>query len=103
MPREIVSLLPTAMTVWIVAIALKALDAVRAGREYKFGLWDGGLIRAGKSLTPTGTRIKLISSSLIAVAMAALALHLLPIKPTAYVIIAMLTASIVADSATLTP
>lgn len=44
---------------WGLAVAAKALRALSTGEPYVFGLWDGGMLRRGKALTPVGARIKL--------------------------------------------
>jgi hypothetical protein len=58
-PREVFWL----FVVWCVAIVVKAVKALRAGRPYTFGLWDGGMIRDGKSLTVAGTRVKIATAA----------------------------------------
>ena len=52
--------------VWGVACATKAVLAIRADRGHTFGMWDGGMLRVGKTLTPLGTRLKIATGSLMA-------------------------------------
>ena len=54
MSREMVVLLLGLATVWAAALAIKAASALIGKSEYRFGQWDGGLMRKGKTLTHAG-------------------------------------------------
>jgi hypothetical protein len=52
---------------WGLAVALKAFAAIRADKPYTFSMWDGGMLRAGKRLSPLGTKVKAGNAVLITI------------------------------------
>ncbi|HEX4455649.1 MAG TPA: hypothetical protein VH143_32535 [Kofleriaceae bacterium] len=53
------------LAVWAVLVATKAVFALREGATYTFSIWDGGMIRAGKSLSRRGVVAKLITLTVL--------------------------------------
>jgi hypothetical protein len=45
--------------IWAFLVAVKATRALRRAVPYTFALWDGGILRDGKSLSRRGTQVKL--------------------------------------------
>ena len=58
MSPELMQGLMILMTVWGVATLIKALFALRSGRPYTFSIWDGGFLRAGKSINRRGAQMR---------------------------------------------
>ncbi len=85
--------------VWGVLVALKAINAVRSGQAYTFSMWDGGLLRAGKRLTPLGAKLKAISGGTIGLGCIVMLGRVAPLQPTIYVLMAAAIGGIVADLA----
>lgn len=48
------------VAVWMAAVVVKALRAIRNDEAYVFSMWDGGLLNRGKQLTAFGTRVKVL-------------------------------------------
>ncbi|HET9622995.1 MAG TPA: hypothetical protein VFP84_16600 [Kofleriaceae bacterium] len=48
------------LSVWGVATVIKALIALRTDRPYTFSMWDGGFLRAGKSITRRGAQMRFV-------------------------------------------
>jgi hypothetical protein len=53
------------LAVWAVLVATKAVFALREGATYTFSIWDGGVIRAGKSLSRRGVIAKLVALTVL--------------------------------------
>ena len=60
MTPEMLQVMAVVFTVWGTCVALKALNALRTNQPYVFGMWDGGMLRAGKKLNRMGMQIKLV-------------------------------------------
>ena len=58
MSIEMVQVLMVVMSVWGVAMVAKAIHALRTDRPYTFAMWDGGLLRAGRSLNRRGAQLR---------------------------------------------
>jgi hypothetical protein len=86
---------------WTVAITVKAAKAIVGGYCYRFSRWDGGLIREGKTLTRTGTHIKLVVTSIVVFGVIGLFTGLLPMREGAWAIVAVLAISVISDSVTM--
>jgi hypothetical protein len=83
---------------WGLAVAVKAATAVRGGTPYVFSFWDGGMIRAGKSLSPLGARVKVVIGVAIAIG-CVLVTARVGLPATYYGLLAVLIASVVSDFA----
>lgn len=84
--------------VWGIALALKAANALRTGEPYVFSMWDGGLWRVGKQLTPGGTKIKIVVGVTMSGVAAAMLLGLLPATIAFVLVIGAVVLSIVSDA-----
>ena len=84
--------------VWGIAVAWKAFTAVRNGTPYVFSVWDGGMLRAGKSLTPTGARVKAVIGVAVAIGCLLVAARV-ALPATYYAVVVVLIASVVSDLA----
>ena len=47
------------ISVWSAAVVVKAIRCLSNDARYTFAMWDGGMIRMGQSLTPTGAAVKI--------------------------------------------
>jgi hypothetical protein len=97
MTPEMTKVLFAAFAVWGALVAWKAVKALRTNEEYRFGMWDGGMLREGKHLNRVGTFVKLATAILI---MAWCAIGLAGIMVTGdtfIVFIGILIASVVSD------
>ncbi len=63
---------------WILAVGGKAVWALAKGQRYRFGLWDGGMLRQGMKLSREGVKIKIAACLLMAAAMLGLLWGWLP-------------------------
>jgi len=86
--------------VWGAAVAIKAINALRSGEAYVFGMWDGGMIRVGKRLTKLGMQIKVVVGALMSLGCIALLTGIVPMLSAAYAIIFVSVLSIVSDFVT---
>lgn len=86
--------------VWGAAVALKAVNALRTNGEYVFGMWDGGMLRAGKRLTRMGMTIKVVVGVLMSLGCAALLTGALPLMTACYAIMFIGLLSFVSDFVT---
>ena len=99
MSPELLRILFVAFGVWAIAVAVKAAIAVSSKRAFTFSMWDGGMIRAGKSLTRTGAIVKTVTASALALSALALAGGVLPLPGSSYLVIGIAIASITFDFA----
>ncbi len=60
MNRDVIILFLVASLAWCVPIMIKASQCLKAGREYEFKLWDGGLMMNGKRTGKVGTVFMLV-------------------------------------------
>jgi hypothetical protein len=81
---------------WSLALTLKSMAAIRAGKPYTFSMWDGGALRAGKSLTPFGTKLKAVNGLLITIGCILTATMIFTLT-LMYVFIGIMVGSIVCD------
>lgn len=100
MTPEMFKVLVAVFSVWGIAVALKAFHALRTNRPYEFGIWDGGMIRAGKRLNTRGKQIKVVVGILMSLGCIALLGGLVPLKTGAYALTIVAIVSIVSDFAT---
>jgi hypothetical protein len=100
MTPETLQLLAIVFTVWGIAVAAKAINALRTGIPYTFSLWDGGLLRAGKTLNRLGMQIKVVVGVLMALGCIVLLTHALPLATTAYTMMFVAVLSLVSDMVT---
>jgi hypothetical protein len=83
---------------WIALVMVKAIRALGPDKIYTFSMWDGGMIRAGKSLTRLGTKVKVVTASLLCASSVAFASGVL--LPTMWpLVIGAAVASVVCDFA----
>ncbi len=100
MSPEMFQVMAVVFTVWGAAIAVKAVNALRTGEPYVFGMWDGGMLRAGKRLNKMGMQIKVVVGIAMAAACFGLVSGLLPIQTGAYVVMFIGVLSLVSDFVT---
>jgi len=100
MSPEMLQVMAVVFSVWGIAVAIKAANALRTNEPYVFGLWDGGMIRAGKRLNKMGKQIKLVVGIAMAASCIALFTHLVPVTTAAGVLAFFAILSIVSDFAT---
>jgi hypothetical protein len=98
MSPETYRVLCAVFALWGVAVAIKAVKAIRTGEPYVFSLWDGGMIRAGKSLKPIGAKVKAVVGVGIAIGSALFAARIAS-RTEYYALIALLVVSVIADFA----
>jgi hypothetical protein len=99
MSPEMMQAVMIAMTVWGVATVIKAMIALRSDRPYTFSMWDGGFLRAGKSINRRGAQMRIVIGVAFAVACASWLVGLMPTQ-VGFTIFAMLAmVSIVASFA----
>jgi hypothetical protein len=97
MSREMALPLLGIMTVWAAAVAIKAAKALVGDTEYRFGRWDGGLMRQGNTLTRAGTWVKLMVGVVLAFGIVTVFAGLFPVRIGGWVIIAVAGVSVVSD------
>jgi hypothetical protein len=100
MSAEMFQVFVAAFAGWGIAVAIKAIQALRTNQPYVFGMWDGGLLRAGKRLSHRGKQIKVAVGILMALGCIALVTGLVPWKTVTYALMAVAIASIVSDFVT---
>jgi len=83
--------------VWGGAVAFKGLLAVRTGEPYVFSVWDGGILRVGKHLSPLGARIKIGVGVSMALAALLLVTGIVPFMVGGGVVIAAALVSVGSD------
>jgi hypothetical protein len=91
------SIIFAVFSVWGAAVVVKAANALREGRAYTFSMWDGGMLRAGKTLSRTGTQIKIVTGALLSLGCVGQMTGLLRYPMGAYVVMAAAVASILSD------
>ena len=87
-------------TVWGIAVAIKAANALKSNEPYVFSMWDGGMLRAGKRLNRMGMQIKLGVGIGMALGCVALFAGLLPLDTAAGIVCFVAIVSIVSDFVT---
>ena len=100
MTPETLQLVALVFTAWGIAVAAKAVNALRTGKPYTFSMWDGGMLRAGKTLNRLGMQIKVVVGVLMAAGCIALLTHAFPLQTTAYAMMFVGLLSIVSDMVT---
>ena len=100
MSPEGLQIMAVVFTVWGIAVAVKAANCLRANESYVFGMWDGGMLRAGKRLNKMGMQIKLVVGIGMAVGCFALFTGLLPLTTAAYTVAFVGLLSVVSDFVT---
>jgi hypothetical protein len=99
MSPEVVRILFTLFVVWAIAVVIKAVIAVASKRTYTFSMWDGGMIRAGKSLTRTGAIVKIVTASALTLSVIGVIVGAFPLPGASYLVIGVAIASITCDFA----
>jgi len=100
MSPEMLQIFAFAFTVWGILVAIKAANALKKNEDYVFGMWDGGMLRAGKRLTRLGAQIKLAVGVLMAVGCALLLSHAVPLPTASYGIMFIAILSLISDFVT---
>jgi hypothetical protein len=100
MSPEMLQVMALVFTVWGIAVAIKAANALRSNEPYVFGMWDGGMLRAGKKLNKMGMQIKLVVGIGMAIGCVALFANLLPVKTACGVLVFVAILSFVSDFVT---
>lgn len=97
MTSDTASLFMLLAVVWSVAVAAKSFQVVKSATNYTFAFWDGGMIRMGKTLGATGTKVKFVlSAAIAAVCIVSIAGGIATAHGTK-VLIALLVASVIND------
>lgn len=100
MSPEMLQIFAFAFTVWGILVAIKAANALKKNEDYVFGMWDGGMLRAGKRLTRLGAQIKLAVGVLMAVGCVLLLSHAVPLTTASYGIMFIAILSLISDFVT---
>ena len=100
MSPETLQILAIVFVAWGIAVALKAVNALRSGQAYEFAMWDGGMLRVGKRLTKLGMQIKVVVGVLMAFGCFALVTHILPLQTAAWGVVFVSIMSVVSDLVT---
>lgn len=100
MSPEMLQVMAVVFVVWGAAVAIKAFNALKTGGTYVFGMWDGGMLRAGKRLNKLGMQIKIVVGVLMSLGCVALLTKALPVQTAAYSITFVALVSIVSDFVT---
>ena len=100
MSPEMFQVMAVVFTFWGAAVAVKAINCLRSGEAYVFGMWDGGMLRAGKRLNKMGMQIKVVVGALMAGACLGLVSGLIPLQTGAYVVMFVGVLSLVSDFVT---
>lgn len=99
MSPEVARVLFVVFSIWGVAVAFKAWNALSKHEAYTFSFWDGGLARSGRRLTPTGAKVKLVAG-LVMTAWCVVSLTGLYIGQLGYLIfLGLIVVSIISDFA----
>lgn len=99
MTPETSLILFVACAVWSLAVAIKATLSLRGDEPYRFAIWDGGLIRAGKTLKRRGVKLKRVLMVLMAATILAIAARSLDPDLGLYLVIGFGVVSLGADFA----
>ena len=78
MSPEMMQAVMIAMSVWGGATLIKALIALRTNRPYTFSMWDGGFLRAGKSISRRGAQMRVVIGAAFAIATLTWVVGLMP-------------------------
>jgi hypothetical protein len=97
MSPELFQVMAVVFTVWGAAVAFKAINALRSGEAYVFGMWDGGMLRAGKRLNKMGMQIKVVVGAAMSIACLGLVTGAIPMETGCYVVMFIGVLSIVSD------
>jgi hypothetical protein len=103
MSPETLQVMVGLFALWGVAVAVKAFLALRGNKPYVFGIWDGGMIRAGKRLNRTGKQIKVGVGIAMFVGCGGMAAHVIPYKTAFGIVLATAVISIISDFSTAEP
>jgi len=94
------SIMMFVFSVWGIAVAIKAFNALRTDSAYVFGMWDGGMLRAGKRLNKLGKQIKIVVGLMMAGGCIAAATSTLPRTSVFYFTVFAAILSVVSDFVT---
>ena len=97
MTPEMLQVFFAVFAVWGILVALKAAKAVRGTEPYTFSMWDGGMMRVGKSLTRSGAWFKLVAGACIGAGCVASLGHVFPPNTGGYVVAFFAVLSVSAD------
>jgi hypothetical protein len=100
MTPEMLMVFGVVFAVWGAAVAMKALKSLRSSEPYVFGMWDGGMLRAGKRLSKVGCQIKIAVGALMSAGCIALVTKAVAVQSAAYFVMAVAIVSIISDFAT---
>jgi hypothetical protein len=93
-------ILIAAFSVWGIAVAWKAMRALRTGTPYVFGMWDGGLMRRGKRLNKYGKEIKVAAGIAMSICSIVYVTRALPYLTCTYLLGFVALFSVVSDYVT---
>jgi hypothetical protein len=99
MSPEMMQVVMIAMSVWGVATVIKALLALRSGKPYTFSMWDGGFLRAGKSISRRGAQMRVAIGIAFSIATLSWVVGLMPTQVGFSVFVTLAMVSIVASFA----
>lgn len=99
MSPEMMQVVMIAMSAWGVATVIKALTALRTGKPYTFSMWDGGFLRAGKSISRRGAQMRVVIGVAFAIACLSWVVGLMPTQVGFTVFVTLAMVSIVASFA----
>lgn len=100
MTPEMFQVFAVVFSVWGAAVAIKAIGALRSGEPYTFGMWDGGMLRAGKRLNKLGMQIKVVVGAAMCLGLVAILAGLVPMETGCYVVMFAGIVSVVSDFVT---
>ena len=83
--------------VWGLLVAGKALSCLTSGKRYVFSQWDGGLIRKGKAITPTGVKVKMLTAGTMGIGCMLWLSRAVPFKAAQYTVISAAVLSVIFD------
>lgn len=100
MTPEMFQVFAVVFAVWGAAVAIKAINALRSGEPYVFGMWDGGMLRAGKRLDRLGMQIKVVIGAAMCLGLIAVLAGMVPLRTGSFGLMFVAMVSIVSDFVT---
>ena len=83
--------------VWAALVTIKTFKALNSPDGYTFSMWDGGMLRAGKRLTPMGVKIKSVTAPLMCVSALVLAGGIIAPQQALYAVIGIAAVGVLSD------
>jgi len=99
MSPEVLHVLFIVFSIWGVAVAFKAWNALSKHEAYTFSFWDGGLSRSGRRLTPTGAKVKLAAGLVITTWCVISLAGIYVGQPGYFIFLGLIVASVISDFA----